>query len=112
MGVSLSKGGNVSLTKEAPGLTAVIVGLGWDVRTTTGTDFISLGNPRTHHAASPSRAEYTSMRKLAGARINDGPAERVITTGVEAPLSASGRGFCQRTFPSLRPTAMMNEFLS
>ncbi|GAB19688.1 putative tellurium resistance protein [Gordonia effusa NBRC 100432] len=39
MGVSLSKGGNVSLTKEAPGLTAVSVGLGWDVRTTTGTDF-------------------------------------------------------------------------
>ncbi|MFH8383113.1 TerD family protein, partial [Kitasatospora sp. NPDC018058] len=39
MGVSLSKGGNVSLTKEAPGLQAVVVGLGWDVRTTTGTDF-------------------------------------------------------------------------
>jgi tellurium resistance protein TerD len=39
MGVSLSKGGNVSLSKEAPGLTAVNVGLGWDVRTTTGADF-------------------------------------------------------------------------
>ena len=39
MGVSLSKGGNVSLSKEAPGLTAVIVGLGWDARTTTGVDF-------------------------------------------------------------------------
>jgi tellurium resistance protein TerD len=39
MAVSLSKGGNVSLTKEAPGLTAVTVGLGWDVRSTTGTDF-------------------------------------------------------------------------
>lgn len=39
MGVTLSKGGNVSLTKEAPGLTAVLVGLGWDVRTTTGTDY-------------------------------------------------------------------------
>jgi tellurium resistance protein TerD len=39
VGVSLSKGGNVSLTKEAPGLTAVTVGLGWDVRTTTGSDF-------------------------------------------------------------------------
>ncbi|MER8042913.1 TerD family protein [Streptomyces sp. NPDC094032] len=38
MGVSLAKGGNVSLTKEAPGLTAVLVGLGWDVRTTTGAD--------------------------------------------------------------------------
>jgi tellurium resistance protein TerD len=39
VGVSLTKGGNVSLTKEAPGLTDVIVGLGWDVRTTTGTEF-------------------------------------------------------------------------
>lgn len=39
MAVSLSKGGNVSLTKEAPGLTAVVVGLGWDTRTTTGQDF-------------------------------------------------------------------------
>jgi tellurium resistance protein TerD len=39
MGVSLTKGGNVSLTKEAPGLSNVVVGLGWDVRTTTGTEF-------------------------------------------------------------------------
>jgi len=39
VGVSLSKGGNVSLTKAAPNLTAVTVGLGWDVRTTTGADF-------------------------------------------------------------------------
>lgn len=39
MPVSLSKGGNISLTKAAPGLTAVSVGLGWDTRTTTGTDF-------------------------------------------------------------------------
>ncbi|MCM2416050.1 MULTISPECIES: TerD family protein [unclassified Streptomyces] len=38
MGVTLAKGGNVSLSKEAPGLTAVTVGLGWDVRTTTGAD--------------------------------------------------------------------------
>ncbi|MBQ1122245.1 MULTISPECIES: TerD family protein [Streptomyces] len=39
MGVSLAKGGNVSLSKEAPGLSAVLVGLGWDVRSTTGTDY-------------------------------------------------------------------------
>ena len=39
MGVSLSKGGNVSLTKEAPGLTAVLVGLGWDARVSSGADF-------------------------------------------------------------------------
>jgi tellurium resistance protein TerD len=39
MSVSLSKGGNISLTKEAPGLQAVFVGLGWDARTTSGADF-------------------------------------------------------------------------
>ena len=39
MSISLAKGGNVSLTKIAPSLTKVAVGLGWDVRTTTGTDF-------------------------------------------------------------------------
>ncbi|GGX51327.1 hypothetical protein GCM10010341_86110 [Streptomyces noursei] len=37
MGVALTKGGNVSLSKQAPGLTAVRVGLGWQVGTTTGT---------------------------------------------------------------------------
>ncbi|GAB7191281.1 calcium homeostasis/redox stress adaptation protein [Kineococcus sp. NUM-3379] len=39
MGVSLSKGGNVSLTKEAPGMTRVTVGLGWDANTFTGSEF-------------------------------------------------------------------------
>ncbi|MEU7019083.1 TerD family protein [Streptomyces sp. NPDC046203] len=39
MGVTLAKGGNVSLSKQAPGLTAVVVGLGWDVRTTTGAAY-------------------------------------------------------------------------
>ena len=39
MSVSLNKGGNVSLSKEAPGLTAILVGLGWDARTTSGSDF-------------------------------------------------------------------------
>ena len=39
MGISLVKGGNLSLTKAAPGLTKVLVGLGWDARTTTGDKF-------------------------------------------------------------------------
>lgn len=39
MTVNLTKGGNVSLTKEAPNLTAVSVGLGWDARNTTGAPF-------------------------------------------------------------------------
>ena len=39
MAVSLSKGSNVSLSKEAPGLTTVNVGLGWDTRATDGSGF-------------------------------------------------------------------------
>jgi tellurium resistance protein TerD len=39
MAVSLSKGGNVSLSKEAPGLTEIVVGLGWDARKTDGVEF-------------------------------------------------------------------------
>jgi tellurium resistance protein TerD len=39
MGVSLSKGGNVSLSKEAPGLSRILIGLGWDTRSTDGADF-------------------------------------------------------------------------
>ena len=39
MAVSLSKGGNVSLSKEAPGLSAITVGLGWDPRATDGQEF-------------------------------------------------------------------------
>ena len=39
MAISLQKGGNVSLSKEAPGLSKMIIGLGWDVRATDGTAF-------------------------------------------------------------------------
>jgi tellurium resistance protein TerD len=39
MGISLSKGGNVSLSKADPSLKNVIVGLGWDARPTDGADF-------------------------------------------------------------------------
>ncbi|PZT93994.1 TerD family protein [Sphingomonas sp.] len=39
MAVSLVKGGNVSLSKEAPGLSSVTVGLGWDLRRTDGQAF-------------------------------------------------------------------------
>lgn len=38
-GLTLTKGANLSLTKTAPGLTKVHVGLGWDPRTTTGDAF-------------------------------------------------------------------------
>ncbi|MDH6574893.1 TerD family protein [Kitasatospora sp. MAP5-34] len=39
MSVTLAKGGNVSLTKAAPNLAQVQIGLGWDARSTTGAPF-------------------------------------------------------------------------
>jgi tellurium resistance protein TerD len=45
--VSLSKGGNVSLSKAAPNLTAVTIGLGWQVRQTSGADYDLDGS--VHH---------------------------------------------------------------
>jgi len=39
MAVSLSKGGRVSLSKEAPGLSKIQIGLGWDQRATDGAEF-------------------------------------------------------------------------
>ncbi|HWS39760.1 MAG TPA: TerD family protein [Arenimonas sp.] len=39
MGVSLQKGGNLSLTRSAPNLKRILIGLGWDARETTGDDF-------------------------------------------------------------------------
>lgn len=39
MAVSLAKGGNVSLSKTAPALSRILIGLGWDARSTDGNDF-------------------------------------------------------------------------
>lgn len=39
MAISLSKGGNVSLSKEDPTLDEIMIGLGWDTRATDGAAF-------------------------------------------------------------------------
>lgn len=39
MALSLSKGQNVSLSKTDPSLTKLVIGLGWDPRSTDGQDF-------------------------------------------------------------------------
>jgi tellurium resistance protein TerD len=39
MAISLQKGGNVNLSKEAPGLKKIIIGLGWDPRSSDGAAF-------------------------------------------------------------------------
>lgn len=39
MPINLKKGGNVNLSKEAPGVTKFRIGLGWDARATAGDKF-------------------------------------------------------------------------
>tara|TARA_Y100001963_G_scaffold158018_1_gene256173 strand:- start:1223 stop:1798 length:576 start_codon:yes stop_codon:yes gene_type:complete len=39
MALTLQKGGNLSLSKTDPGLKKIIVGLGWDARSTDGNEF-------------------------------------------------------------------------
>ncbi|GGN60433.1 tellurium resistance protein TerD [Novosphingobium indicum] len=39
MAISLEKGGNVSLSQSEPGLRRILVGLGWDARSSDGADF-------------------------------------------------------------------------
>ena len=39
MGINLQKGGNVNLSKEAPDMKKMLIGLGWDARSTDGADF-------------------------------------------------------------------------
>lgn len=39
MAISLQKGGNVNLSKEAPSLKKMVIGLGWDPRVTDGSAF-------------------------------------------------------------------------
>ncbi len=39
MAISLNKGGNVSLSKTAPQLKSILIGVGWEARSTNGSDF-------------------------------------------------------------------------
>jgi tellurium resistance protein TerD len=39
MAISLTKGGNVNLSKEAPGISKMTIGLGWNPRSTDGQSF-------------------------------------------------------------------------
>ena len=39
MAISLQKGGNVNLSKEAPSMAKMVIGLGWNTRATDGSAF-------------------------------------------------------------------------
>ncbi|MCC2958761.1 TerD family protein [Massilia sp. IC2-477] len=85
MAISLQKGGNVNLSKEAPGLTKVIIGLGWDPRATDGAAFDLDGSAFLLKADTKVRADtdfifYNNLKSSDGSVVHAGD----NTTGMGA----------------------------
>jgi tellurium resistance protein TerD len=77
MAISLQKGGNVNLSKEAPGLTKLQVGLGWDVRATDGAAFDLDGVVFLLNASGKVRGDgdfifYNNLRSADGSVVHSG----------------------------------------
>jgi tellurium resistance protein TerD len=77
MAISLQKGGNVNLSKEAPGLTKLQVGLGWDVRSTDGAAFDLDGVVFLLNASGKVRGDgdfifYNNLRSSDGSVVHSG----------------------------------------
>ena len=87
MAISLAKGGNISLTKEAgsAGLAAVTVGLGWQARTTDGAAFDLDGSAFLLKADTKVRSDtdfifYNNLKSSDGSVVHAGD----NTTGMGA----------------------------
>jgi tellurium resistance protein TerD len=77
MAISLQKGGNVNLSKEAPGLTKMIVGLGWDARATDGAAFDLDGAVFLINSTGKVRSDadfvfYNNLKSVDGAVVHSG----------------------------------------
>jgi tellurium resistance protein TerD len=77
MAISLQKGGNVNLSKEAPGLTKLLVGLGWDARSTDGAAFDLDGAIFLLDANGKVRSDadfvfYNNLKSVDGAVVHSG----------------------------------------
>ena len=77
MAISLQKGGNVNLSKEAPGLTRMLVGLGWDARATDGAPFDLDGAVFLLNASGKVRSDadfifYNNLKSADGSVLHSG----------------------------------------
>ncbi|MCL2090797.1 MAG: TerD family protein [Micrococcales bacterium] len=68
-GISLSKGGNLSLSKTDPGLVRATVGLGWDVNSFTGEDYDldAIALLVAEHGKVRSDADFVFFNQMQGA---------------------------------------------
>jgi tellurium resistance protein TerD len=77
MAISLQKGGNVNLSKEAPGLSKMTVGLGWDIRNTDGAAFDLDGAIFLLNSAGKVRSDadfvfYNNLKSSDGSVVHSG----------------------------------------
>jgi len=77
MAISLQKGGNVNLSKEAPGLTKLTIGLGWDPRPTDGAAFDLDASVFVQNASGKVRSDadfifYNNLKSADGSIIHNG----------------------------------------
>jgi tellurium resistance protein TerD len=77
MAISLQKGGNVNLSKEAPGLAKMTVGLGWDTRATDGAAFDLDGAVFLLNASGKVRSDadfifYNNLKSADGSVVHSG----------------------------------------
>jgi tellurium resistance protein TerD len=77
MAISLQKGGNVNLNKEAPGLKKLLVGLGWDPRATDGKEFDLDGSVFLLNATGKARSDadfifYNNLKSSEGSVAHSG----------------------------------------
>ena len=108
MAVSLQKGGNVNLSKEAPGLTKVIIGLGWDPRATDGAGFDLDGSAFMQKADAKVRADadfifYNNLKSTDGSVIHlgdntsgqgEGDDEKLTVDLTQVPAEIDKVSFC------------------
>ncbi len=108
MAISLQKGGNVNLSKEAPGLTKVVIGLGWDPRATDGAAFDLDGSAFMLKADGKVRADndfifYNNLKSSDGSVVHqgdntsgagDGDDEKVVVDLSAVPADVDKISFC------------------
>ncbi len=108
MPISLQKGGNVNLSKEAPGLTKVTIGLGWDPRATDGAAFDLDGSAFLQKADGKVRADgdfifYNNLKSSDGSVVHagdntsgsgDGDDEKVMIDLTKVPAEIDKISFC------------------
>ena len=108
MAISLQKGGNVNLSKEAPNLKKIVIGLGWDPRATDGAAFDLDGSAFLLKADGKVRGDldfifYNNLKSSDGSVVHggdnltgggDGDDEKVTIDLAAVPADIAKISFC------------------